>query len=106
MKRRIKHFALWLAWGLCVFMGAIYVHFPKQEIVEGLPYLVETSSEGEWALDVGDAGLYWLNGAEICDATLYSIEKPKPGEKAKTKEEIQERGGWRPQPDHSCRRLG
>ena len=85
MKRRIKHFALWLAWGLCVFLGAIYVHFPKQEIVEGLPYLVETSSEGEWALDVGDAGLYWLNGAEIRDATLYSIEKPETKKKRKRK---------------------
>ena len=83
MKRRLKHFALWLTWGLCVFLGAIYIHFPKQEIVEGLPYLVESASEGEWALDVGDAGLYWLNGAEIRDATLYSIEKPEPAKKKK-----------------------
>ena len=85
MKRRIKHFALWLAWGLCVFLGAIYVHFPQTGDC-GRPTLpCRDVSEGEWALDVGDAGLYWLNGAEIRDATLYSIEKPETKKKRKRK---------------------
>jgi type II secretion system protein N len=77
MKKILGRIGLWMLWGFLVFIGALHLHFPEDEIVEGMPYMVETASDGEWALDVGGASLWWLNGAVIEDVVLYSVEKPK-----------------------------
>ena len=77
MKQRLLRFGGWVLWGLVVFLFALRLHFPKGEIIEGLPFMVEEASGGDWALDIGDAGLYWLpNGASVDDVTLYSVERP------------------------------
>ena len=36
MKKLFTRAGLWGLWGLCIFVGAIHIHFPDEEIVEGL----------------------------------------------------------------------
>ena len=66
-----------LAWGTLVFMVALRVHFPSDDLLARAKFELQRASKDAYTLDAADASASGLAGLSLTDATFYRIDEAK-----------------------------
>jgi len=85
----IRHLGLGVAtlcWSLVVFSTALRFHFDSDTAIDWLRWQVQDSSDGQYAIEIGDANPWRLLGIELTDLDVYSVERAR-GRRARTNED-------------------
>lgn len=64
-------------WGVVVFVFALHVHFPGEEVLDRAKYEVEQASDGGWAIDAESLDLWRVSGVEADGLVLYDVESKR-----------------------------
>lgn len=63
-----------LIWSVLVFVAVFWATFPSSALVDRLAYEVQKSTDGQYALRAGSAGL-WGAGLSLSNVTMYQLNE-------------------------------
>lgn len=66
-----------MTWGALVFMVALRVHFPGDDLLARARFELQRASKDAYTLDASDATASGLMGLSLTDATFYRIDEVK-----------------------------